>query len=510
MSYEKLMEFEDIFETRQRLIAYSKYYLNLNINGLHYVNFDSDSGTISISHPNHRTNHLATCFLIQEKNLKKSINTIRGYAYNLKIFLDFLMIWDIDLTKCDLLNLMTAFTNYLMCVEESPCPSRFSNTAHFYSTLKRIPLNDSAIGCGKVVTIGFNRSGFKDANKWHCRSYDSTKVIVSTAIRYLTYLQEKTKKYKDLNINEIPRKTVKSKNSLEAGTLGEGTVTRMDLDYILIKAGHQVNKAERFLNRSVSEVMRLKDINLLISAIPNNNYQNRLLFTILKCFGLREGEASNLIVDTSKLSKNLMYLDKDEAILNLKKNLKGSIEYDEELEKWTCTVTKTDSLKHDKQNKSGERIIPLVFPSSEFEDALLYGIIERKIIMSGAKKNHNYLLVCKGNNHEYRGQCLSGNSIRKRFSDLAKKLKKDTGIDLTRFSPHEIRHFYATHLITEGKHSIYDISKFLGHSEVKVTIERYYHFIKVKTLENSGEEEALNIYNKFKEMRDIASGITMD
>ena len=101
-------------------------------------------------------------------------------------------------------------------------------------------------------------------------------------------------------------------------------------------------------------------------------------------------------------------------------------------------------------------------------------------------------------------------SIRKRFSDLAKKLKKDTGIDLTRFSPHEIRHFYATHLITEGKHSIYDISKFLGHSEVKVTIERYYHFIKVKTLENSGEEEALNIYNKFKEMRDIASGIKMD
>lgn len=510
MSYEKLLDFEDIFETRQRLIAYSKYYLNLNINGLHYVNYDSDSATISISHPNHRTDHLATCFLLQEKKLSKSINTVRGYAYNLKIFLDFLMIWNIDLTDCDLLNIMTAFTNYLMCTEENPCPSRFSSTAHFYSTLKKVPLNDSALGCGKVITIGFNRNGFKDVDEWRCRSYNSTKVIVSTAVRFIKYLQEKTSRYKDLNIDELPTKIIKTSNSLVTGTLGEGTTTRTDLDYILVRAGHKTDKGKEFLCRSVSEVMRLKDIDLLIQAIPKENYQNKLLFVILKSFGLREGEASNLIVDTSTIPENLMYLDKDEAILKLRKNLRGSLEYDEELKKWTCYVTPSESLNHDKQNKSGERYIPLVFPSSEFENALLYGLIERKIIMTGAKKKHNYLLVCKGNNYKYRGDCLSGGSIRKRFNDLAKTLKDNTGVDLTRFSPHEIRHFYATHLITEGIHSIYDVSKYLGHSEVKVTIERYYHFIKVKTLEDGGEEEAVRLYNKFKEMRDKANGIKMD
>lgn len=515
MSYKNLIEFEDIVDSKKRLVSYSKHYIKLNINGLHYVNFHKETGTISISHPNHRTHHLATSFLLRDKELK-SINTIRGYAYNLKLFLDFLMIWDIDLLECDLMYLLTAFSSYLMCTEEDPCPKRFTSTSYFYSTLKKIPLNDSTIGSGKVARIGFNSQGFKESKDWHCRSYNSSKVILSTAIKYLTFLREKTYQYKDLKLNELPMIAVKAKHSIEAGTLGDGTVNRVNINYLLKQAGYHINPHEEYLNRSITDVMLMKEGNALINSIPSSSYQNRLLFTILKCFGLRRGEACNIKVDTSKLSPNLMYLDKDDAIKDLKQNLKGDIEFinlsdedENEAKRWVCHVTKSDSINYDTQSKTGARTVPLVLSVGEFEEALLYGLIDRKIIMSSSKKKHNYLLVCRGNVSETRGNPITGSAISKRFSDLTSKLKKDTGLDLTRFSPHDFRHCYATFLIASKKYAIFDVSKLLGHKNIETTIQRYYHFIKSDLLEDAGDE-VLKIYNKYKEMEEKSYEFTMD
>ena len=60
MSYNDLLKVEDIFVTKDRLKSHSKYYINKDINGLNYVYHDRSSNTISICHPNNRTNHLAT------------------------------------------------------------------------------------------------------------------------------------------------------------------------------------------------------------------------------------------------------------------------------------------------------------------------------------------------------------------------------------------------------------------------------------------------------------------
>ncbi|WP_455543495.1 tyrosine-type recombinase/integrase [Intestinibacter sp.] len=511
MSYKELIEIENIYDSRQRLIAHSKYYSQLEINGLHYVNFNKDTGTISISHPNHRTHHLATSFLLKNKKYD-SINTVRKDAYNIKKFLDFLSIWDIDLDNkdYDLMNLLLGFISYLMCTDERPS-SNFTSSSFFYSTLNKVPLNDSALSYGKVITLGFDKHGLRDSNDWHCRSYDSSRKILSSVIKYLKFLKGYTLQYKDLALNEIPTKRVKIKYSIQAGILQEGTSIRTDLDYFLIKAGYKKVKFNAG-STSVTKVLKLEDVDALINCISSSNYQNRLLFTILKCFGLREGEASNLEVDTSKLSSKLMFLDKSDAINDIRNNLKGDIEFDKNLGengKWVCHVKDSTLKLYDKQSKTGPRTIPLTFPGGKFEECLLYGLIEREIVMSSVKKHnkHKFLLINKGNVIEFKGEPIKGSTIIKRFTDLSKKLKDKTSRDLTDFSPHDIRHFYATHLISSNKFSVFQVSKFLGHSSTDTTIKTYYHFIDVNTLD---DDETINIYNKYKEMKGKLNGVNLD
>lgn len=493
MSYNDLLKVEDIFVTKDRLKSHSKYYINKDINGLNYVYHDRSSNTISICHPNNRTNHLATSYLLKLKT-KESINTVRRHAYAIKKLLDFLLIWDIDLKEVDLLYLMQGFVSYLRCIEVNPVP-KFQSGDFYYSTLKKIPLNDSALSSGKVISIGHNKDGFMESKDWSSNSYGAIKSTVSVAIIYITFLKEKTKEFEHINLDTLPVKKSKTKNSLLSGTLGCTSFYSVDLDYILSESGFKKPQKQPFENCVGTNVLHLDEVDMLIESIPETNHQNRLLFTILKCFGLRAGEAANLEIDTSKLPQNLIYMDRGEAINKLKDNLSGDINFDKKLKKWKCNVVPRDEdSRFDVKTKTGGRSVQLVIPNSDFEERLLLGIIHRDIIMNENKISHNKLFI-KISNQGEGGQPITGSTVNSRFSYLAEKLKLQSGYNLTDYSPHDIRHFYATHLITNLKYAVFDVSKLLGHANTETTIQRYYHFIDSKKLDNENKK----IYDKFKE-----------
>lgn len=492
MSYSNLFKIENIQDKSKRLIEYAKHYQNVTIHGLHYVNFDKYTNTISISHPNHRTHHLSTSFLIKQKD-SVSINTVRSYASNLKKFLDFLLVWNLDLNNCDLLIVVSAFISYLRCIDTNSAP-KFSNTMIYYSTLSKIPLNNSALSCGNVIQLGYDSNGFMRINNWISTSSQQTiKDAAIDALEYLKYLKESTEQYKTINYNDIPMKASTS-NSMLSGTLGKKKYEHPDMDFILSFAGF---KKDTTFKNPVSNLMvlSLDEVNLLIDAVPPSNFRDKLLFQILKCFGLREGEASSLKIDTSNLSVNYMFLDKETAKKELKEKLLGDIVYNPEIKKWTCIVSNNNSDRYDSQAKTGSRIIPLLFPKDPFEDALLYGLIQRTIIMKQTKKEHNFLLINVGNKVD-RGNPISGTTIYDRFKATAKKLKQSKNLDLKDYSPHSIRHFFATYLIKSKKYSILDVSRFLGHSDEVTTVTTYYHYIDKDAVE---DDESKKILEKLKE-----------
>ena len=494
MSYEDLIKVEDIFDTKSKLKAHSKYYIEKDINGLHYVYHDSDTNTISVCHPNHRTHHLATTYLLKLKRTD-SINTVRAHAYAIKKFLDFLLIWDIDLKYCDLLYLLEGFVGYLRCIETNPAP-KFQRADFFYSTLKKIPLNNSALSCGKIISIAYNNDGFMNSEDWLSNSYNSIRSIVSISIIYITFLQEKTKEFEVIDVNTLPKKRVNTKHSLIGGILGDGYIYKTDLDYILTDSGLKKPKKTPFEDCIYTDVLNLNEVDMLINAIPENNHQNRLLFTVLKCFGLRAGEASNLEIDSSQLPNNLIYKDKDDIIKILKEKLKGDIQFNNKLNKWVCYVNEGDSDgRYDSQSKTGGRIVHLIIPNSNFEQYLYLGLIQRDFIMKTEKITHNKLFIKTSSIEGCRAEPITASTINDRFNYLAKKIKSTTGYDLTSYSPHSIRHFYATHLIANLGYAVFEVSKLLGHSNIDTTIKIYYHFIDSKNLDN----ESKKIYEKFKE-----------
>ena len=492
MSYNDLLNIEDIFLTKDRLKKHVKYYEKKYINGLHYVYHDRNSNNISICNPNHRTNHLATTYLLKLRNTE-SINTVRRHAYAIKKLLDFLLVWDIDLKETDLLYLMQGFVSYLRCIETNPVP-KFKNGDFFYSTLKKIPLNNSALSCGRVISIGYNKDGFMDSENWSSNSYNAIKSILSASVNYITFLNEKTKEFEDINLKTLPVKKATTKNSLLSGTLGNACVYKTDLDFIMSESGFKKPKVMPFENCVSTDVLNLNEVDMLIDTISKTNHQNRLLFTTLKCFGLRAGEAANLEIDTSDLPE-LIFIDKGEAIGILKEKLKGDIRFDNKLKKWICyVVPRENENRFDIQTKTGGRAVHLVIPNSNFEEHLLLGIIHRDIVMNNNEISHKKLFI-KVSHKDNPGQPITGSTINFRFSYLAEKLKLDSEYDLTSYSPHDIRHFYATHLISQLHYEAFEVSKLLGHASVEITIQRYYHFIDSKTL----DDENKKIYEKFKE-----------
>lgn len=493
ISYVDLYSIANINNTEARLIKYSSYYKDKKIKGMHYVNFDKSTNTLSISNPNHRTHHLATSFVVAIRDLSK-VNSARKKAYELKKFLDFLSIWEIDLLECDLLVLILSFIDYLKCIAPSPAP-KFTNAALFYSSLESIPLNRVAATSGRVISITPNNLLQQKNKKWEDLEPQSIYDIVATSIQYITYLSEKASTYKTLPLNQLPHKKAKSRSML-AGTLSPLRVETVDIEYLLAQSGIKLTHRSSKIRANHLLVMTLNEVNQLINIIHPSDYQNKLLFITLKLFGMRAGEAADLLVDTHNLSKNFLFLDDRQALEDLKQNISGDLEYNKILKQWVFHISEPSTDRYDMQAKTGLRSIPLVYSEKEFEQALIYGIKERFILINylAPKDRHDYLFVSKRNGEK--GSNITGSTINNRFETLAKKLYEQSHIDLRKYSPHSLRHFYATYLIREKGYRIDDVSKWLGHSSVEMTRSTYFHYLPSQTRNINVSKDISNTFKK--------------
>ncbi|MCM3769589.1 tyrosine-type recombinase/integrase [Priestia aryabhattai] len=496
MSFADFFVIADILDNDKRLKAFAEYYNKLRINGLHYTNFFAETNVISICTPNHSTHHEATSFLLQCKNENYSINTIRNYGYQMKKLLDFLMLWDMDILDGDLMIILTGFVDYLRLVEtkgtaDYPLPDK----AIEWAALEYVPLHREARTAGKVLTIQMDEYGGREKVPWGKLPSSYVSNIVSLAIKYFIFLKRRTHKYSYLNLGEIPVKK-KYKETFLSGTLGNVQVSVFDIKYIMDRAGIGITGSTKRYTALKERIPTVTEMNVFFSSLPTNKRQNTFLFHILKCFGLRESEAANLMIDTSTLPKKLLRLNYFEAIEHLKDHLRGDVEFVPNIDKWVCNVVnRNDAIGHfQSRNKSSEdRTIPLFFSQDEFSSLLLDALKERELVMKRAGSEHPYLFVSRAPSRM--GKRITGRTVYDKLKNtLSNYLDKESV--LQEITPHTFRHYYATYCLRVLKHSVEDVQRRLGHSDKEVTLGIYSHYLHDNN--NELEEKARDISDTFR------------
>lgn len=103
-----------------------------------------------------------------------------------------------------------------------------------------------------------------------------------------------------------------------------------------------------------------------------------------------------------------------------------------------------------------ERLIPL---HDQAIDSLLKYLQIRTLFLKDIKVKINYL---------FPSHAKEGHITRQGFAKILKKVAFDAGIDMTRISPHIVRHSFATHLLQNGV-DLFSIQNLLGHSDISTT-----------------------------------------
>lgn len=245
---------------------------------------------------------------------------------------------------------------------------------------------------------------------------------------------------KNKNINEISNKDIKEylkylkENNLDDSTISRNISTLKSFyKFLLIQKKLNNNpmqninmpkKRKKLPNTlSIDEVNQLLDIKL----IDNYSCRNKAMLELMYATGIRVSELVNL---------TLFDLNINECFIRV----------------------------IGKGNK--DRIIPIG------DIALKYLNYYLEIRNSFIKKeNNNYLFL---NNH---GKKMT----RQGFFKILKKLSRDQGIE-KEFSPHTLRHSFATHLLSNGADLVI-IQELLGHSDITTT-EIYTHITNKQLEEN--------------------------
>jgi integrase len=488
VSYNDLLKIANIVDNKMRLKAYIEQYSNIEVCGFHYINFIPETNTISISMPDHTTHHESTSFLIFKKNID-SINTTKGQAEDLKKFLDFLLIWEIDLMDCDLYVILLGFTDYLRCIKSG---RELNIRSIAWATTNKLILNDNLLLTNNILNISYDKEGFMGAKYDDGLHYTTIKKTISTAIQFISFLKDKTYKYSNLPINQIPQK-YKYKNTFLSGTLGKQLSYVTDIEIFLRNSGLTPSKHKESLILT-QKVFTIDEVENFLNYIPTEHHQNKLLFYMLKAFGLRVGETANIMIDNSSLPSNFLLMEHFKARDFIKNNLRGDIEYYKPLEKWVCNVIERENEDFRSQHKSGSRAVPLLFPEELFLDLLVNAIKERELLIRYTKIKHSFLFVSR--HSKYKGSPINGKTIGSRFETYTKRLLKQTGINLTSYSPHSFRHFFATYLLRELKEEISDVSRWLGHSSTEITRTTYSHYLPRK---NEDKEVVKDMAEKFQD-----------
>lgn len=490
-----------------RLVAYVRYYKLLNINGLHYIHQVEGSKSIALCRPEHTTHHEATTFLMSQILDKKiQIKTVEGYARNLKKFLDFLMIWGLEdeLVSIHLIPvkaggsyplevILLGFADYLRCIPKGFKPfSELKGANHSieWSMIKSVPLNKHAIAEGRLLPV--IRSDYNEIRKVDWCEYTSGALgpIIYTACAYLEFLRDRTKRFEQLPIEKIPRKKIRDNQSLVSATVGSRVRIVFDVDYIARDtgtAGPRGGNSRLITSIDHKDVISESIANSFFKLLdPFKDAQDLLLFTILRYFGLRPGEASAIQIDPSTIPADLnLYHQAREKI---QAYLGDKIKFIQERGLHGNWVIQTGW-----KTKASQRFVPLInhravdpytgdnirFPTQEeFTDLLYWALIQRRDVMSYYSGiDHGYLFVSASNNS--RGKPLSEKGIYSKFHRISDKLYQQTQgeVDVRSLYPHTFRHLFATSLLLRYKRPIEELSKWLGHSSVSITANTYIHWI---------------------------------
>lgn len=498
MSYKELYEtMNRHIDTNERLIAYSKYYKSLNIRGLYYVYQKKNPFLIAICNPDHTTNSLATSYLLTLYHKKVAPNTLCLKAQALKKFLDFMYLWNFDFNDGDPLPIFYGFADYLRLI---PKNSR-STHANLWALKTEVPLNETAMSLGKIVTIGPIENLYKlERKEWAEHSYETIERSLETAIEFYEWLQQRTQKYRNLPIRQIPKKEVRRKSFISA-TSGESYIQITAVRAILAQIGLIPSSTKQIKPFKQSKLILPEQADWFISTLESP--QDKLLFVLLRYFGIRRSEAANLKIDPLSIPdlKNPLY-----AKHALKENLSGNLKWDFSCGRgfWSVQINSSKTI-------SGRRTIPFLAEWKIEQDwltHLLYdALFERQSLI---RKNfehpndHGYLFVSK--HHAYVGQPISGETILKKFNYLAEKLnnKDNFKFDLTNdYSPHSFRHLFATLLIMLNPQDETRISILMGHSSVDITKKIYFHIYE------NAKNQSNKSNNTLKDMLEVYKSLSI-
>lgn len=492
MGYTELYNIANIVDPFKRLKLYSKYYSNLTLNGLHYVQFIPTTNSICVSLPNHQTHHEATSFLLIKKFERDSINTVRGMASDIKKFLDFIMIWNLALTDADLLVVLEGYVDYLRLIKMD---TGFSHSIE-WSLAGKVPLNLVANSMGKLQILTVNSiHGLPEKKDWSDYPLTYIQKNLRHIVQYLDFLKRRTTKYQKIQINTLPV-TIRRYKTMISGTTGPKADVVFDVKSIIDRTGLKTKK-EHDYKVPINSIFTNEEANAFLSVI--DNYQDKLLFTLLRYLGIRAGEAAGINVNIHTIPRNFLISDKDE-IIDLAHKLKGDLQSQSFSNRaiWTLTITdRGNSDYRSGHKKAGEnRDIPWLYSQEELSLLLYYALRERSFLMKNYEQ-HGFLFVSR--NRKTQGCPITGKSIYQKFQKYRQKLLQVKNIDLSDFSPHTFRHLYATDLIRNKNITIDDVSRWLGHSNVETTRGTYSHWLPTHNLEVYGT--VLDIANTFHHSR---------
>lgn len=499
MAYSDILKIAQHIKVLHRLPIYARYYKTLSLNGMHYVYQVGKTNHIFLCRPDHSTHPEATAFLFTEYYKKEKINTIRGQANNLKKFLDFLMFWNLEEELHEihaikgepfpLFVILEAFSDYLRLI---PNGERMNHSVEWgFST--EVPLHELALSCGKVVGLDFDSWDNLQISEWCQYEPGALNPIVATACNYLEFLSKRTSRFNNLPIIQIPVKLVTVSTRTE-GTTGKSKVEKFDAeaitkDSVLLGPGshRQIQPIE------LNSVCSQEEANAFFSAIdPYEDSQSLLIFTMMRYFGIRSGEAAGIKIDPSSIPDLTDYSEAIRAI----KSLKGDLQclYDKSkrvFQGWHVnTGWKTMASRRDVPLLTHKAIdyeagVITKFPTTdEFTDMLYWALVQRQLQMKHQDEDHGYLFVSLS--RATPGNPIHSGSVYGKFMYIANKLLKSSSstVNMEKYSPHTFRHLFATVLLEVYKVPLQDISILLGHANTEVTRRTYIHWIPKNTVDD--------------------------